>query len=187
MWAFWDPFFLCIHFVISLWELDEWPSPRYSGSLSLPSLRLLLMWLHSMFDLSWSSLFFIYSLFRYHPCHCLWFIPFASPPCSFLTLTYSRFDISFASFLHISLSVWFASSSHYWYYIHRYPRVHGSWAFLYTLHFIHEGMGFFIIGYLGLVSLHFYYLITLAYVMSCVLRPPWGHEIKCRLLQPLLG
>ena len=76
------------------------------------------MWLHSMFDLSWSSLFFIYSLFRYHPCHYLWFIPFASPPCSFLTLTYSRFDISLVSFLRIPLSVWFASSSHYWYYIH---------------------------------------------------------------------
>ena len=110
--------FLCIHFVISLWEWDEWPSPRSFGSLSFPSLHQLSMWLHSMFDLSWSSLFFIYSLFRYHLCHCLWFIPSASPHCSFLTLTYSRFDISLASFLCISLSVWFASSSHYWYYIH---------------------------------------------------------------------
>ena len=51
------------------------------------------MWLHSMFDLSLSSLFFIYSLFRYHPCHWLWFIPFAPSLCSFLTLIYSRFDI----------------------------------------------------------------------------------------------
>ena len=42
------------------------------------------------------------------------------------------------------------------------------------------------IGYLGLVSLHFYYLITLAYVTSCVLRPPWGHGIRCHLRQPLL-
>ena len=100
--------FLCIHFVIYFWEWDEWPSPRNSRSLYFPSLHSLLMWLHSMFDLSWSSLFFIYSLFRYHPCHCLWFIPFASPPCSFLTLIYSRFDIFLASFLHISLSIWFA-------------------------------------------------------------------------------
>ena len=110
--------FLCIHFVIYFWEWDEWPSPRNSRSLYFPSLHSLLMWLHSMFDLSWSSLFFIYSLFRYHPCHCLWFIPFTSPPYSFLTLTYSRFDISLALFLHISLSVWFASLSHYWYYIY---------------------------------------------------------------------
>ena len=34
-----------------------------------------------------------------------------------------------------------------------------------------------IIGYLSLVSLHFYHLITLAYVTSRVLRPPWGHDI----------
>ena len=44
-----------------------------------------------------------------------------------------------------------------------------------------------IIGYLSLVSFHFYYLITLAYVMSRLLRPPWGHGIRCRLWQPLLG
>ena len=139
--------FLCIHFVISLWEWDEWPFPRSSRSLSFPSLHSLLMWLHSMFDLSWSSLFFVYSLFRYHPCHCLWFISFASSFCSFLTLTYSRFDISLASFLCISLSIWFASSSHYWYYIHiGHPQVHGSWAFLYMLHFIHEDIGFWSLG-----------------------------------------
>ena len=141
--------FLCIHFVISLWEWDEWPFPRSSRSLSFPSLHSLLMWLHSMFDLSWSSLFFVYSLFCYHPRHCLWFISFASPPCSFLTLTYSRFDIFLASFLHISLSVWFASLSHYWYYIHiEHLQVHDSWAFLYMLHFIHEGMCFLSLGIL---------------------------------------
>ena len=43
-----------------------------------------------------------------------------------------------------------------------------------------------IIGYLNLVSLHFFHPITLTYVMSCVLRPPWGHEIRCYLWQPLL-
>ena len=165
--------FLCIHFVISLWEWDEWHSPRDSRSFSFPSLHSLLMWLHSMFDLSWSSLFFIYSLFRYHPRHCLWFISFASPPCSFLMLTYSRFDISLSSFLHISLSGWFASLSLYWYYIHiGHLQVHGSQVFLYMLHFFTWGHGFLIIGYLGLVSFHFYYLITLAYITSHVLRLP---------------
>ena len=44
-----------------------------------------------------------------------------------------------------------------------------------------------IIGYFGLVFLHFYFFITLAYVTSRVLRPPWDHEIRCRLRQPLLG
>ena len=118
MWAFWDPFFLYMHFVISIWEWDKWSSPRGSGWLSFLSLHSLLMWLHSMFDLSWSSLFFpLYSLFRYHLCHCLWFIPFASPPCSFLSLTYSRFDIFLASFLCISLSVRFVSFVSL-YYIH---------------------------------------------------------------------
>ena len=137
--------FLCIHFVIFLWEWDEWPSPKDSRSLSFPFS--LLMWLHSIFDLSWSSFFFVYSSFRYYPYHCLWFIPFASPPCYFLTLTYSRFDISLASFLCISLLVWFASLSHYWYYIHiGHPQVHGSRAFLYMLHFIHKGMRFLSLG-----------------------------------------
>ena len=50
---------------------------------------------------------------------------------------------------------------------------------------VHEGMSL-IIGYLSLVSLHFFHPITLAYVTSRVLRPPWGHEIKCYLWQPLL-
>ena len=54
-------------------------------------------------------------------------------------------------------------------------------------HFIYKGMGFFIIGYLGLVYLPFYYLITLAYVTSCVLKSLWGHGIGCCLQQPLLG
>ena len=145
--SFLRSYFLCTHFVIFLWEWDEWPFPRALESLSFLSLYSLLMWLHSMFDLSWSSLFFVYSLFHYHPCHCLWFIPFASPPCYFLTLTYSRFDISLASFLCISLLVWFASLSHYWYYIHiGHPQVHGSQAFLCMLHFIHEGIGFLSLG-----------------------------------------
>ena len=57
--------------------------------------------------------------------------------------------------------------------------------FFYALHLIHEGMGL-IIGYLSLVSFHFFHPITLAYVTSRVLRPPWGHEIRCYLWQPLL-
>ena len=44
-----------------------------------------------------------------------------------------------------------------------------------------------IIGYLSLVSLRFYHPITLAYVTSRVLRPPWGHGIRYRLLRLLCG
>ena len=69
------------------------------------------------------------------------------PSYSFLTLTYSRFNFSLPSFLCISLSVWFTSLSHYWYYIHiGHHRVHGSRAFLYMLHFIHKDMGFLSLG-----------------------------------------
>ena len=137
------PFIFCFHFCRMFWERDEWLSLRSFGSLSLPSLHSLLMWLHSMFDLSWSLLLFVlfvsssssFSLLIHH---------FHFTSYSFLTLTYSRFDISLASFLCISLSIWFASSSHYWYYIHiGHSQVHGSRAFLYMLHFIHEGMGLF--------------------------------------------
>ena len=131
----------------SICERDEWPSPKDSESLSFPSLYSLLMWLHFMFDLSRLPHFFIYSLFRCHLCHCLWFISFAVPHCPFLTLTYSRCDVSLSSFLHISLSVWFASLSYYWHHIHvRHPQVHGSRDLLYMLHFTYEGMGFWSLG-----------------------------------------
>ena len=64
----------------------------------------------------------------------------------------------------------------------------GPWfmRFFYALQLVHEGMGL-IIGYLSLVSLHFFHPITLAYVTSRVLRPPWGHEIRRYLWQPSLG
>ena len=42
-------------------------------------------------------------------------------------------------------------------------------------------------GYLSLVSLRFFHPITLAYITSHVLRPPWGHEIRRYLWQSSLG
>ena len=59
----------------------------------------------------------------------------------------------------------------------------GPW---HTRFFVHvafhtRGHGFFIIGYLSIVSLHLCHPITLAYVTSRVLRPPWGYGIRCRL------
>ena len=58
--------------------------------------------------------------------------------------------------------------------------------FSYAIHLVHEGTGL-IIGYLSLVSFYFFHPITLAYVTSRVLRPPWGHEIRRYLWQSSLG
>ena len=122
--------------------------------------------LYVWFD--WSSLPFVCSLFRYHPCYCFWFIIFVSPLYSFLTMTYSKFDTFFASFLRISLPVRFSLLPHYYYYIHiGHPQVHSSRDILYMLHFIHEGLGFDL-RYLGLVFLHFYCLITSLHFFMCL-------------------
>ena len=53
-------FILCIHFCCIFWEWDEWHSLRSFGSLSIPSLRSLLMWLPFIFDLSGSSLILVF-------------------------------------------------------------------------------------------------------------------------------
>ena len=106
--SFLRPSMLCIHFYCIFREWDEWPSPRSFRSLSLPSLRSLLMWLHFMSDLSWSLLLFVlfvpssssFSLLIHH---------FHFTSYSFLTTTHLGFDTLFASSLHISLSVHFAS------------------------------------------------------------------------------
>ena len=163
--------FLCIHFVISFLEWDEWPSPRGSGSLFFLSLHSFLMWLHSLFDLSWLSLFFVYSLFHYHSWYCFRSILFVSPPWFCLTVTYSRFATIFTSFLHISVSICFSSFPHYCYYIHIGTLRSMVYEFFYTYCILYMRAWVLIIRYLGLVFLHFYYPITLAYVMSCVLRP----------------
>ena len=173
-------------FVISICDRDEWPSPKDSESLSFPSLYSLLMWLHFMIDLSRSPPFFTYSLFRCRFYRCLWFISFPShlilslqQPISGSILTSHHHYTYHYQFILLHLSS-------YRPHIHvRHPQVHGSWDSLYMLHFIYEGMFFLIIGYLGLVSFHFYYPITLAYVTSRVLRPPWGRGIRRRLWQPL--
>ena len=133
----------------------------------------------------YSSLF---SLLQHHPHFCFWFITLISLLALLLHLSfYSQFDTSRASFLHIPLSDHFFSS----------PRLlisRSRWAFrfmahelFYTYCILYMRAWVLIIGYLDLVSFHFYYFITLAYVTSRVLRPHWGHGIRCRLWQPLLG
>ena len=106
------PFIFCIHFCRIFCERDEWPSLRSSGSLSLPSLCSLLMWLHSIFDLSLSLLLFVlfvsssssFSLLSHH---------FHFTSYSFLTATHLGFDTLFTSLLHISLLVHFSSHRHH--------------------------------------------------------------------------
>ena len=173
-------------FVISICERDEWPSPKDSESLSFPSLRSLLMWLRFMFDLGRSP----HSLFRHHFYRCLWFISFPSrlvlslqrPISGSMLISHHHYTHHYQFILfHLSL---------YRYHIHvRRPQVHGSWGSLYMLHFIYEGMSFdhwvFVPSFLSFLLP--YHPITLAYVTSRVLRPPWGHGIRCRLQQPLLG
>ena len=168
------------------WEWDEWPSLKSSRSLSLPSLRSLLMWLHSMFDMSWSLLLFVL---------------FASPSFSFLLLIH-HLRLTPCSFLcwHISILVPFLHhhcKSHYQFdFLHCLVIVIiftlgtlGSMAhdIFYTCYISYMRAWVLIIGYLGLFSLHFYHPITPAYVTSHVLKPPWGHRIRCRFRQPQLG
>ena len=169
------------------WEWDEWLSLKSSVLLSLPSLHSLLMWLHSMFDLSWSSLFLRI------------FIVLLSS--SSLVLIYPlRFTLLFFSYTNL-FQVWYLSCIIFTYliislicfivsllilYSHWAPS--SPWLTSFSIHvaFYTWGHGFLIIGYLGLVSLHFYYVITLAYFTSYVLRPPCSHGIRCHLRQPLL-
>ena len=168
------------------WEWDEWPSLRSSGSLSLSSLRSLLMWLHSMFDMSWSLLLFVL---------------FASPSFSFLLLIH-HLRLTPCSFLCWHISVLEPSLHHHYTSHYQFDFLHclviviifilgtiGSMAheIFCTCCISYMRAWVLIIGYLGLVFLHFYHPITPAYVTSRVLRPPWGHGIRCHLRQPPLG
>ena len=158
------PFILCIHFCRMFWERDEWPSPRDSGSLSYPSLRSLLMWLPSMSDLSWSLLPFVllvsssfsFLLLIHHPhlTSCHFFLPRPCIPnltlhvhCSYT----SRYHIIFLHHLVIDITFTLGiimSMAH---------ELFHTYCILYMRAWV------LIIRYLGLVSLHFYHPITLAY------------------------
>ena len=167
------------------WERDEWPSLRSSGPLSFPSLRSLLIWLHSMSDLSWSLLLFMLFVLSLSSFSLLiHYFHFTS--YSFLTATHLRFDTLFASSLHITISsfcfICLLINIIFKLGILR-SMAHGIY---YTCCISYVGAWVLIIGYLSLVFLHFYYPITLPYVMSRVLRPPWGHDIMHRVLIALM-
>ena len=181
-WVFWDPLFFVfiLSHLFSKWEMSDLllrvlghcPFHHYIDCwcdfYSIFWSEFIIIPFYVFIISSSSSLLFSIHLLRF-------------TPCSFPTMTYSGFDFFFASSLYISLSIQFASLSHYWYYIHiGHPSVHGSWDFLHMLHFIHEGMGFD--HWVFEPSFPSYlHLITLTYVSSHVLRPPWGHGIRCHL------
>ena len=154
------------------WEWVEWPSLRGSRSLSIPSLHSWLMLLHFMFDLSGSLLLFAFFISP-SSSFLLLIYPLCFTPCSFITTTHSKSDTFFASSLHISLSVQLSSLLCYCYHIHiKHPQVHGSRVSIHVAFSYMRAWVFFIIRYLGLVFLHFFHPITLAYITSCVLRLP---------------
>ena len=189
--SFLRSYFLCIHFVIFIWEWDEWPSLRNSRSFSFPSLHSLLMWLHFMFDLGRSPPFFTYSLFRCHfffvacdssrSLHVL-FSSYSNPSRVRYSLRIIITHITISSFCFICLLIdiifmlgILKSMTHGIHYTCciSYMR---AWVFY---HWVFEP------SFPSFLSP--YHPITLAYVTSRVLRRPWGHGIKCRFRQPLLG
>ena len=107
----------------------------------------------------------------------IWFFP--SFLSYYLSIFLSHFDTYtpswFDTFLHDPLMAWLLTPLKF------------TCSCDFSMHYtIREGMDL-IIGYLSLVSLHFFHPITLAYVTSRVLRPPWGHEIRRYLWQFSLG
>ena len=165
-------YFLCIHFVMFLWEWDEWPSPRGSESLSFPSLHSLLMWLTPCLiwvDHHFSSYihcFAIILVIAYDSSHSLHSlvlflhrsIPGLIFPLHHSCISHYQFDLPPCLIIDIIFTLGtLKSMAHEFFY---------TCCILYMRTWV-----FFIIGYLGLLFLHFYYLITLAYITSCILRP----------------
>ena len=117
MWALWDPML----FVFALSYLFE--SKMSDLFLGTPGHCPFHHYFHYWCDFTSCLIWVDHHLSSYIHCFAVIFViacdsfhPLHSP-CSFLILTYSRFDISLSSFLHISLFVWFASLSYYWYYV----------------------------------------------------------------------
>ena len=110
-------------------------------------------------DMGWSS-FILLS-------HCFILYPITSfqicltPFIHFLILTHFWFDTFYTSFTHFIDSL---NTYHFFLFHDISLGYRGSWLMSYFIHvaFYTQGHGFFIIGYLGLVSLHFYYRIALA-------------------------
>ena len=190
-WEFVCELFEALHFLYSFfrvfWEWDEWLSLRSSVSLFFPH------YIHWWCDFisCWIWVDHHYSscsLLHHHSRFLLLIHPFHFTPCPLLTTTHFQVYYPLCIIItHFIISLFFFIASLLLSYSHLAPS--GPWLMRFSVHVAFHTWGheFLIIGYLSLVSFHFCYPITLAYVTSCVLRPPWGHEIRCRLRQPLLG
>ena len=88
---------------------------------------------------------FSYSVFRHHPQFCFWFILFISPLILFLQRPILGLLLSLHHFCTSHYQFDLLHLSPHWHYIHiRLPPIYGSRDFLYMLHFIHEGMSFWL-------------------------------------------
>ena len=121
---------------------------------------------------------YLCSLFHHHPRFCFWFILFISPLIPYLQ--WPRFRVWYS--LHIII-IHLVISSVFLHCIITFTMftvgIFRSMAheIFYTCCILYMRAWVLIIGYLGLVFLHFYHPITLAFVTSWVLRAPWGHDI----------
>ena len=112
-------FFPCIHLVISFWVWEM--SNLLWETLGHYPFHYFLHWwcdFAPCFYLSWSSLFSCLLCSHYNPFITFDLSHFFWPSCPSLAMIYFRFDIFFASFLHISLSVHFYSLTSYHNYFH---------------------------------------------------------------------
>ena len=144
--SFSRPFIICIHVSYILWV--RWVTSLLGALCRCPFHHYIHWWCD--FTPCWiraNHHSYLCSLLHHHSHFRFWFIYCISPFVFFLQRPISRFVTLFASSLHISLLVWFSSLPRYCYHIHiGHPRVHGSRDFLYMLHWIHEGMGFWSLG-----------------------------------------
>ena len=173
--SFSRPLILCIQFVV---HFESEMSGLLLGALGHCPFHHYVLWWHDFIScLIWADHYStLCYLLHYHPRFCFQFILFVSPLILFLQWPFSGLVLS----LHHSYT------SHYQFDLYCFLidiiSVLGTFRSIaheifYTCCILYIRAWVLIIGYLGLVSLYFYHPITLAFVTSWVLRPPWGHDI----------
>ena len=152
-------------------ERGEQPFFSISGFLLYPSFHLFWMWLFSMLwcrlTITHFSIFLfssIFVLFLHFTLPRLIFFLFSSCLMFGVGLVHTHHTCLFDASIHL-LSLFVL-------------RTLGPGLMMFSMHCIScmRGMGIISLGYLSLVFFRFFHPITLAYVTSCVLRPPWGHD-----------
>ena len=154
----------------SIFVRDERHFFSISGSFLCPSLYPFLCDLSPYFDVGWPSLTFLslcllLNLFySFISLHLIWLFFFSS--CLI-------FDLGLAATLYSCLFDMSIPLSSFFMWGSLGPRL-----MMFSMHCIScmRGIGIMSLGSLSLVFYRFFHPKTLAYVMSCVLRPPWGHD-----------